>query len=201
MKVKAANEKWPFLLLSWFYGFHREEWPYLGSLLGSGYTHFYACHKSLKRKPLFCSLPNLHKNTYEFEFEITSLHIFFFLFFRFRFHSRIVFKPIVIEVTLITFVKASLMKLSLMRFYCCNYFISDCFLLFQIHPKFPALNALCFLALEIVTFWLALSKRSHVPTWVTIIHTPIICSLWQIDNHISEIRVARARAENIDYLQ
>ena len=110
-----------------------EKRPYLGSLLGSGYTHFYACHKSLKRKPLFCSLPNLHKNTYEFEFEITSLHIFFSLFF--RFHSRKVFKPIVIEVTLITFVKASLMKLSLMRFYCCNYFISDCFLLFPDPPE------------------------------------------------------------------
>ena len=112
-----------------------KEWPYLGSLLGSGYTHFYACHKSLKRKPLFCSLPNLHKNTYEFEFEITSLHIFFFLSLFFRFHSRKVFKPTVIEVTLITFVKASLMKLSLMRFYCCNYFISDCFLLFPDPPE------------------------------------------------------------------
>ena len=153
--------------------------------------------KVWKESLLFCDTEFAQE--YEFEFQN---HVFFFRFFTASpLEAKNFFRRTVIEVTLITFVKASLMKLSLMRFYCCNYFISDCFLLFQIHPKFPALNALCFLALEIVTFWLALSKRSHVPTWVTIIHTPIICSLWQIDNHISEIRVARARAENIDYLQ
>ena len=109
-----------------------KEWPYLGSLLGSGYTHFYACHKSLKRKPFFALYRICTRIRTNLNLKSRLLHIFFSLF---RFHSRKVFMPTVIEVTLITFVKASLMKLSLMRFYCCNYFISDCFLLFPDPPE------------------------------------------------------------------
>ena len=87
--------------------------------------------KVWKESLLFCDTEFAQE--YEFEFQN---HVFFFRFFTASpLEAKNFFRRTVIEVTLITFVKASLMKLSLMRFYCCNYFISDCFLLFLDPPE------------------------------------------------------------------
>ena len=51
MKVKAANEKWPFLLLSWFYGFHREK--ALSWLTFGVWIHTFLCVSQKSEKEAF----------------------------------------------------------------------------------------------------------------------------------------------------